>query len=60
MRGQTAGTSFQFFPGGGKILTDFLGGQNMKKTKKFRQKHKIVTIFQNQKGANAPPRPPPK
>jgi len=28
-----AGTSFQFFPGAGKILADFLGGGNMKKNK---------------------------
>jgi len=44
----SSGTSFQFFPGGGNILTYFLkgGGQNMKKTKFCKQKHKKVTIFQ--------------
>jgi len=52
-----AGTSFQFFPGGGKILTELLGGggQNMK-NKNCAQRQKI-TVFQNQGGANAPPSP---
>jgi len=43
-------------PGGGKILTEFLGGgQNVKKLKSCRQKHKKFTIFQIQGGGNAPP-----
>jgi len=53
-----SGTSFQFFPGGGNILTEFLGGgQNMKNTKFCRQKHKKVTIFQNQGRQMASPPP---
>jgi len=55
-----AGTSFQFFPGAGGISTDFLGGgQNVKKLKFWKQKHKKITIFQIQEGgANATPVPP--
>jgi len=49
------GRHFSLFQGGGTILTDFLGGQNMKKTKCCVQKHKKVTIFQS--GGQIPPPP---
>jgi len=55
MSSSSAGTSFQFFIGRGKILTDFLGGgQNMKRKKNCAQKHKKITAFQIQGGANTP------
>jgi len=46
------GTSFQFFQGGGTILTDFLGG-GIKKT--VCAKTQKITIFQNQGGQVPPP-----
>jgi len=53
-----AGTSFHFSPGGGEILTDFLGGgQNMTKRKCCVQKHNKITFFQNQGGAHTLPPP---
>jgi len=47
------GTSFQFFPEGGTILTDFLGGAKYEKTKCF------LTWGGSGVGANPPTLPPP-
>jgi len=48
------------FPGGGggKILTDFLGGAKYEETKCCVQKHTKITISQIQ-GERMPPCPPP-
>jgi len=51
-----SGTSFQFFPGGGKILTYFLGGGAKYEEKNLCTK---IIIFQIQGVANAHC-PPPK
>jgi len=48
-----------FLPGGGKILTDFLGGGNMKKTNCVCKKTQKNTIFQNQGKQMPTPLPPP-
>jgi len=53
----TAGTSFQFFLRGGKILTDYLGG-NMKKTKFCVQKHRKLLFFKFRGGKHLLPPPP--
>jgi len=55
------GTSFQFFPRGGKILTDFLGeggGAKYEKNKILCAKTQINHYFQNQGGKHSPLAPP--
>jgi len=42
--------------GGGKILTDFLGGAKYEKYKILKAKTQKVTIFQNQGGGICPPK----
>jgi len=57
-----AGTSFKLFPGGGgKILSDFLGGwgQNIKKNIFCVQKHKKTLFFKIRMGGQMSPLPPP-
>jgi len=56
-----AGTSFKFFPGGGTILTNFLGGggRNMKNTKCCVQKHKKSLFLKIRRGKCPPPCSPP-
>jgi len=60
MYSSAPGTSFQFFPAGVKILTDFQGeGKIWRKKTIFVCKNTKITIFLNQEGANIPPLPPP-
>jgi len=50
--------AISFFPRGGKILTEFLGGgQNMKKNYVVGKNTKSLYFF-NSRGAFAPPAPP--
>jgi len=60
IRGKTPGTSFQFFQGGGNILTDFLGVGGAKYEKKTYcvPKHKSH-YFSNSGGQMPPPLLPP-
>jgi len=50
-----AGTSFKFFPGGGTILTNFLGGAKYEKNKILCAKTQKGHYFSNSGGANATP-----
>jgi len=53
-----AGTSFQFFPGGGKNLTNFLGGAKYEEKKLCIQKHKNHYFSKSGEGQIPPPPPP--